>query len=152
VAGALALPCGPDRAFVVWELTAELVGRVRDQLGPLAPGCRLVLRCTAEPGEVRDLEVSDWIGQRHLDGLPAGALVSLALGYLTEDAAFTELVCAPPVALPRAAAAAGDVRWVASGTAVPAESSVVVPEALLLREAPVPTAFDPTSTVSSAGD
>ena len=152
VAGALTLPCGPGRAFVVWELTAELIGRVRDRLGPLAPRCRLVLRCTEGAEEPTDLEVRDWIGQRHLAELSAGARLVVALGYLAEDGTFADLVVAPPVDLPRAAAAEGDVRWVATGAEPQADAAAAVPDALRTREAPVATPFDPASTVSSAGD
>lgn len=150
VGRAVALPVGPGRAFVFWELTAEAVGQARDRLGASASGSRLVLRCVEEDGEgTRYLDVRDWLGHRHVVGLSPGARVIAEVGYLAEDGRFAPALRAAPVELPRDAPGVGDVRWVRPAGAAGGGPERDVPAALREREEPVATPFDPASTVSS---
>ena len=157
---AAAFPRDPGCVFVLWELTADGIGRAKSTLGAAGAGARLVLRWVDGGGREGDVPVSDWLGRYRLFGVEPGARLRIEVGFRAGDGAFSAVVTAAEVEVPRDGPAAGEVRWVEPGArrqaaeeappdpAPEVAAPVIAPPVLAERSEPVATDLESVGTSS----
>ena len=118
----VAIPVDPETLFVYWEVRDRLLAKVREGRGE---GILALRALVVEPGwhgprtSVRDHDVHASLGEFFLRGLPAAAVVRVAIGYRTPSA-FVPIAHSPLLALPRkdpvSTVAHTLLRWTPAGT------------------------------------
>ncbi len=118
----VAIPVDPETLFVYWEVRDQLLAKVREGRGE---GILALRALVVEPGwhgprtSVRDHDVHASLGEFFLRGLPAAAVVRVAIGYRTPSA-FVPIAHSPLLALPRkdpvSTVAHTLLRWTPAGT------------------------------------
>jgi len=120
----VAIPVDPETLFVYWEVRDSLLARLRQMRGE---GVLALRALVVEPGwhgprsYVRDHDVHGSLGDYFLRGLPAAAVVRVAIGYRTATA-FVPIAHSPLLAIPRKEPVGNVahtlVRWTPTGTTV----------------------------------
>ncbi len=120
----VAIPVDPETLFAYWEVRDSLLARLREVRGE---GVLALRALVVEPGwhgprsYVRDHDVHGSLGDYFLRGLPAAAVVRVAIGYRTATA-FVPIAHSPLLAIPRKETVGNVahtlVRWTKTGTTV----------------------------------
>lgn len=120
----VAIPVDPETLFAYWEVRDSLLAKLRELRGE---GVLALRALVVEPGwhgprsYVRDHDVHGSLGDYFLRGLPAAAVVRVAIGYRTATA-FVPIAHSPLLAIPRKEPVGNVahtlVRWTPTGTTV----------------------------------